>query len=147
MSDTLPPRLYHGTSDGYLDQILRDGLDPQSSRDGYLCYTDDPETARYHALHMAEWDSEVLDRTCRPVTITIPFDRFAIEGFCLDRNFIRLGPSHGRAVGRRLGGRRWTWETLLRETGAVGYRLRLIVGRDDVTRLRPAKRDDRLLTG
>lgn len=129
-----PPRvLYHGTSDGYLEGILARGLDPASSGDGHLCYTDDPETARYHAEHMADWDTGMLDRPCRPILFTLAFERFAADRFCLDANFIRLGPSHGRAVGQDLRLRSWTWQTLLTAAGAVGYRDLLKVSRDDLT--------------
>lgn len=117
----LPALLYHGTSDGYLDQILRDGLDPRSSVERYLCYTDDVAIARHHANHMAEHDSAILGKACRAVIFAIPMTRFERAGFCLDRNFVRLGPSHGRAVGQQLGHRRWTWEELLAHAGAVGY--------------------------
>jgi hypothetical protein len=136
-----PPRvLYHGTSDGYLEGILARGLDPASSADGHLCYSDDPETARYHAGHMADWDSGSLGRHCRPILFTIPFDRFAADRFCLDTNFIRLGPSHGRAVGQDLQRRSWTWQTLLNAAGAVGYTGLLPVSRDDLTILEDACR-------
>ena len=56
----LPETLYHGTSDGYLDAILRDGLRPESSGTGYLCYADDHAVALHHAAHMAEWDESML---------------------------------------------------------------------------------------
>ncbi len=141
----LPARLFHGTSDGYLDQILADGLDPKASVRRYLCYTDDPEIARYHALHMAEHDTDILGRRCRPVCIAIEIERFDETGFRVERNFIRLTPSYGRARGRNLKGRTWTWQSLLEEAGAVGYALRMQVVPKDVRRLRPAIRDRAML--
>lgn len=122
MTDSrLPAVLYHGTSTGYLAGILGRGLDPQSSADGYLCYTDDLGTARYHAQHMADWDTGSLGRDCAPLVFAIPIARFDPARFCLDANFIRLGPSHGRAVGQNLRERDWTWHELLARAGAVGY--------------------------
>lgn len=119
--------LYHGTSTGYLRQILRDGLRPESSYKGYLCYADDRRVATYHAVAMAEWDTDRLGAECRAIVFAIPVDRFAKAGFCLDENFIELGPSTGRAVGRDLLGKVWSWQRLLHHAGAVGYRERLRV--------------------
>ncbi len=128
----LPPILYHGTSDGYLVGMLKRGLDPASSPDGYLCYTDDIETARYHARLMANWDSGILGRACKPVLFALPTSRFTTDQFCLDANFIRLGASHGRASGQNLHDRAWTWQSLLSFAGAVGYRAILTVDQNDV---------------
>ena len=118
---TLPAVLYHGTSTGYLDEMFASGLNPASSLNGYLCYTDDPATARYHAEHMAVWDTGSLGRACAPIVFALPIERFDPTYFCLEANFIRLGPSHGRAVGQNLRDRAWTWAELLTHAGAVGY--------------------------
>lgn len=129
---TLPAVLYHGTSTGYLAGMLARGLDPKASADGYLCYTDDLATARYHAEHMAEWDTGSLGRDCAPIVFALPIARFDPEHFRLDANFIRLGPSHGRAVGQNLRERTWTWHDLLTHAGAVGYAALLPVTPDDL---------------
>lgn len=129
---TLPAVLYHGTSTGYLAGMLARGLDPEASADGYLCYTDDLATARYHAEHMAEWDTGSLERDCAPIVFALPIARFDPEHFRLDANFIRLGPSHGRAVGQNLRERTWTWHDLLTHAGAVGYAARLSVTAADL---------------
>lgn len=126
-----PVLLYHGTSTAYLrgpTGILKNGLDPRSSGSGYLCYTDDIEIARWHAEHMADWDADVVNRPCQPVVFAIPFEEFDRQGFCRDENFIRLGPSHGRAVNKGVEIRRrhlqraWRWPELLKFAGSVGYK-------------------------
>jgi hypothetical protein len=124
--------LYHGTSTGYLKQILRDGLRPESSYKGYLCYTDEAAIADHHAQFMAEWDAEYVEHPCHPVIFAIPFERFDRSAFCLEENWIDLGPSAGRAVRMDMTRREWTWETLLTETGAVGYAATMPVGREDI---------------
>lgn len=121
--------LFHGTSTGYLSQILRNGLDPKSSCKKYLCYTDDLAIAKHHATHMAEWDEVVLEKTCRPVIFAIPSDQFLPTGFCLDENFIDLGPSAGRAIGRPLAHILRSWHLVFNISGSVGYNRLLRVRR------------------
>lgn len=127
----LPDVLYHGTSSCYLGAILRDGLRPESSCTGYLCFTDDPAIAEHHARHMADWDEGRTGHSCVPLVFGIPARLFDVSDFCLDENFLRLGPSAGRGttaeVGelierRRNAGYGWTWQELLSIAGAVGYR-------------------------
>lgn len=125
----LPETLYHGTSDGYLEAILRDGLRPESSGTGYLCYTDEIEVALHHAACMAEWDESMLGRACRPVVFAVPIGSFDTGGFVLEEGFIRNGPSAGRAcvsmeaarIRERHERRPWSWDELLVHAGAVGY--------------------------
>ncbi|NTF18005.1 hypothetical protein G6L37_06280 [Agrobacterium rubi] len=127
----LPEYLYHGTSDFYLDQILRDGLDPRSSADAYLCYSDDPEIAIHHARCMAHWDAGRNKAVCEPILFKIPIRRFDETAFCLDCNFIDLGPSAGRAVASDIRGQELEWRELLELAGAVGYRAVLDVSEND----------------
>lgn len=127
--------LYHGTSTGYLDQILRDGLRPESSYKGYLCYTDEIAIADHHAQFMAKWDEAYVGYPCQPVIFAIPFERFDKSAFCIEQNWIDLGPSSGRAVHMAMDGREWTWEALLSETGAVGYAATMSVSRGDILNL------------
>lgn len=126
--------LFHGTSTGYLGQILRDGLDPRSSYKGYLCYADDLAIARWHADCMAEWDAGKLNKPCRPVVFAIPIGAFLPADFCLEENYIDLGPSAGRAVGRRLRHLLRSWRLVLAVAGAVGYRRRVLVDRAMILR-------------
>lgn len=128
----LPNCLYHGTSTGYLPQILRDGLCPLASADEYICFTDDPDIAIHHAECMASWDTGRLQKDCDPVLFKITIDRFNVAEFCLDENFITLAPSAGRAVGVDLRGLGLDWNGLLMVAGAVGYRSILKVSEDDL---------------
>lgn len=128
----MKPFLYHGTSTAYLDGILRNGLQPESSYKGYICYADDIEISVYHAGFMAKWDEIYVGRKCYPVIFRIPFLRFDASCFCLDQNFIELGPSAGRAVGMDMQARSWTWRSLLTATGAVGYAATMGVTEDDI---------------
>ena len=107
--------LFHGTSSLYLEHILRDGLVPEASYKGYLCYADELDISRHHANFMAEWEQS------DPVIFSIPIEKFDPEYFCLEENFIELGPSSGRAQGTDLRHRSWTWKELLDIAGAVGY--------------------------
>ena len=130
----LPPILYHGTSTGYLDQILRDGLcppvpDARPEVGSYTCWTDTWSVAEFHAHHMEEWDSASLEKKCDPIVFAVPIEVFKVYGFVLEQNVIRLGVSGdgGRNAGVELRGKQWTWRKLLKFTGAVGYELPLPV--------------------
>lgn len=133
----MPEFLYHGTSTGYLDQILRDGLDPQSSYKGYLCYADDLAISAWHAECMAVSDEAHLDVQCMPVIFKINQNRFSRRKFCLEQNFIDPGPSAGRACENGLPERDWTWQALLAFAGAVGYRKLLRVSAADILQALP----------
>lgn len=124
--------LFHGTSTAYLDQMLQDGLRPESSYKGYLCYSDDIGIAQYHAHFMAAWDSKFVGRRCEPIMFRIPGYRFSVDSFCLDENFISLGASAGRAVGLDLSKIGKDWRELLTVAGSVGYQLLMPVSREDV---------------
>lgn len=134
---SLPALLYHGTSTKYLKQMLRDGLRagwPQCWPEpgSYLCFADQIEIAQHHARHMAEWDRDQPEDSYTPIVFVIPIKRFMRSAFCLERNFIRLGPSAGRAVGKRLPKRRWHWYALLKHAGSVGYRRTVTVTAADI---------------
>jgi hypothetical protein len=138
----LPATLYHGTSTGYLDQILRDGLCPpfpdcRPDVGSYTCWIDTCSVAEFHAHHMEEWDSDSLERKCDPIVFAVPIERFKLYGFVLEQNFIRLGISGegGRNAGIELRGKKWTWRKLLKFTGAVGYELPLPVTPEMIIRL------------
>lgn len=132
----LPKLLFHGTSTGYLGQILREGLHPESSHKGYLCFTDKIVIAEHHADCMAEWDSDSLKQDCRPVVFAIPTSRFLPAHFCLDENYIVLRPSAGRRAGLRLDHLVGRWRQVLQIGGAVGYRRLLRVDRAMMLRQR-----------
>jgi hypothetical protein len=125
----LPRVLYHGTSDGYLGAILRDGLMPNSAGNGYLCYTDEEDVAVNHAQCMAEWDEAKLGRPCRAIIFAVPIAVFEVEGFVLEEKFIEIGPSGGRACNASMTAHiqerhpidPWKWDELLTYAGAVGY--------------------------
>lgn len=125
----LPTMLFHGTSDAYLESMLRQGLMPDSAGNGYLCYTDEEDVAIHHAQCMAEWDESMLDRACAPIVFAIPISAFVVKGFVLEQKFIDIGPSGGRAcnpemtthIKRRHASQPWTWDELLDYSGAVGY--------------------------
>ena len=136
---SMPSFLYHGTSTGYFDQILQDGLCPSLPQvwpdpGSYLCFADELVIAWHHAECMAEWDSGTLERDCEPIVFIIPIERFTRSAFCLDRNFVRLAPSSGRAVGKPLPKRQWNWYALLKHAGAVGYRKNVKVLPADLVR-------------
>ena len=118
----LPSILFHGTSTGYLDQMLRDGLDPRSSYKGYLGFTNQIAIAEHHAEHMTDWDGSILKRVCHPVVFAIPISAFTPAHFCLDENFIELRPSAGRRAGLNMDHLLGTWRQVLQIAGAVGYR-------------------------
>ena len=140
----LPEVLYHGTSDGYLDQMLRDGLRP-AYLDDHLCFTDEEEVAVHHAHCMADWDSDVLEKECAAIVFSIPIALFDLDGFCVEHKFIENGPSGGRACNRAMTDhikernlvQPWTWRELLDYAGAVGYLKPLPVGRE-LLRVLPA---------
>jgi hypothetical protein len=133
----LPSILYHGTSTGYLNQILRDGLDPISSHKGYLCYTPDLAIAKHHADAMAEWDPEYVKRPCSPIIFAIPIDRFLPSAFCLDENFITLNPSAGRAAGKPMQHLVGSWRQVLALAGSVGNKRLVRVSRDMIVSRNP----------
>ena len=142
----LPGVLYHGTSSCYLDGIISDGLRPESSSTGYLCFTDDPAIAKHHARHMADWDEGRTGRPCEPLIFEIPTKLFRTSKFCRDDNFLRLGPSAGRGTTkdtgelierRRKAGFAWSWQELLAIAGSVGYRGVVPVTRDMARALSP----------
>lgn len=138
----LPTILYHGTSTGYLDQILRDGLLPphpdlRPEPGSYTCWTDTFSVAEFHAHHMEENDTEFLDKVCDPIVFAVPIERFKVFGFVLEQNFIRLGVSGegGRNSDVELRGKQWNWRKLLKFTGGVGYELPMPVSADMIIRL------------
>lgn len=135
---TLPAFLYHGTSTKYLDQMLRDGLEPCHMTGAVLmgCYADDPAIAWHHAECMAE--AEEAD----PILFRIPIDRFDPGSFTLDDKFVELAPSSGRGValyhatGHAAWERApWTWRAMLHLAGSVGYVETIPVSRDDLVAL------------
>jgi hypothetical protein len=139
VSQALSPILYHGTSTGYLKQILGDGLDPRSSYKGYLCYSDELRCSTWFARCMAEWDSNVLDKDCDPVILRIDTTRFDPSLFCLEENFIEFGPVHCRGadhVDLIQSRDDWTWRALYELTGGVGYKGPLKVAQADIVDLR-----------
>lgn len=125
----LPKMLFHGTSDAYLESMIRDGLMPDSAGNGYLCYTDEEDVAIHHAKCMAEWDESTLERRCLPIIFAIPISEFDVKGFVLEQKFIEIGPSGGRAcneemtahIKNRHASQPWAWDELLEYSGAVGY--------------------------
>lgn len=138
----LPAILYHGTSTGYLAQILRDGILPPHPRcrpepGSYSCWTDTFAVAEFHAHQMEEFDSDWLKRDCDPIVFAVRIAEFAIAGFVLEQNFIRLGPSGegGRNYGAELRGKKWNWRKLLKFTGGVGYELPMRVTESMIIRL------------
>lgn len=141
---SLPSILYHGTSTGYLDQILRDGIsqpwpDERPGIGSYSCWTDTFSVAEFHARLMEEWDSYKLKRDCDPIVFAVPVEKFENRGFVLEQNFIRLGPSGegGRNYGIELRGKKWNWRKLLKFTGAVGYELPLPVVSEMIIHVEP----------
>lgn len=120
----LPAFLFHGTSTKWLEQILRDGLEPCHMTGAVLmgCYTDDRDIAIHHAVEMAEFEE------AEPVLFRIPTSRFDPAGFTLDDKFVELHPSAGRGtfalsiVGADAWENApWTWFAMLRIAGSVGY--------------------------
>ncbi len=139
---SLPAILYHGTSTGYLDQILRDGICPgwpqlHPGVGSYTCWTDTWSVAEFHAHLMEENDSSWLEKSCDPIVFAVPIATFKVHGFVLEQNFIRLGISGegGRNGGIELRGKKWNWRKLLKFTGAVGYELPLPVTAGMIVRL------------
>lgn len=131
----LPAILYHGTSTKWLDQILRDGLEPCHMTGAVLmgCYTDDRAVAIHHAIEMADYED------ADPVLFGIPTSRFDISRFTLDDKFVELHPSAGRGVHAlaTVGAdpwenAPWTWLAMLRIAGSVGYTATIPVGRGDI---------------
>ncbi len=138
----LPPILYHGTSTGYLDQILRDGICPPYPQchpepGSYTCWTDTWAVAEFHAHHMEENDSDWLKKACHPIVFAVAISHFKVCGFVLEQNFIRLGPSGegGRNYDVELRGKKWNWRKLLKFAGGVGYELPLPVTEQMIIRL------------
>lgn len=131
----LPAVLYHGTSTKWLDQILRDGLEPCHMTGAVLmgCYTDDRDVAIHHAVEMAEFEE------ADPVLFRLPASRFDVARFTLDDKFVELHPSAGRGtyalavVGEDAWENApWTWRAMLRIAGSVGYTGTIPVARCDI---------------
>lgn len=139
---SLPATLYHGTSTGYLEQILRDGICPpypqvRPEPGSYTCWTDTWSVAEFHAHHMEENDSDVLERECDPVVFAVPIASFRVGSFVLEQNFVRIGVSGvgGRNESVELRGKKWNWRKLLKFTGGVGYEAPLAVKPEMIVRL------------
>lgn len=136
VSSRYPEFLYHGTSTGYIENILKIGLcPPYELEESVICWTAILDVAEWHANHMAESDRGSLCKPCKQIIFKIPFDRFDIEGFRLETNYIRLGPSGHPSMNyvpkKDPDGRNWTWQSLLEYAGAVGYKLPLPVTESD----------------
>lgn len=108
-----------------------------------VCLTDDLAGAWFHAECMTESDIAIAEIAAEdnadfdipviePVVFAIPTGRLARGGFTIERNFIRLGPSVGKAAGQRLPKRRWNWFSLLKHTGGVGYVRPIPISRADM---------------
>ncbi len=133
----LPAVLYHGTSTKWLDQILRDGLEPCHMTGEVLmgCYTDDREIAIHHAVEMADFEE------ADPVLFRLETSRFDASLFTLDDKFVELHPSAGRGsyalsvVGADAWeAAPWTWLAMLRIAGSIGYTGTIAVAPADIVR-------------
>lgn len=131
----LPAVLFHGTTTKWLDQILRDGLEPCHMTGAVLmgCYTDDRGIAIHHAVEMAEFEG------AEPVLFRLATSRFDVARFTLDDKFVELHPSAGRGVhaAATVGddaweNAPWTWLAMLRIAGSVGYTGTIPVARCDI---------------